>query len=102
MFGIDTMHQYKLRITLRSENVRKEFKNYVWKTDKNGKALNEPIDAFNHAIDGIRYFFTMELRKVLEDNDELLFIGGKKMEKRIEQRLKVRDRSDLFIRWEPE
>jgi len=33
----------------------KELRNYKWKEDKNGKQLNEPVDAFNHGIDALRY-----------------------------------------------
>ncbi|MDE6142036.1 MAG: terminase large subunit, partial [Bacilli bacterium] len=36
-------------------NVYDEFCNYQWKVDKNGDPLPEPVDAFNHAIDAIRY-----------------------------------------------
>ncbi len=36
-------------------NVYDEFCNYQWRLDKNGEALPEPVDAFNHAIDAIRY-----------------------------------------------
>ena len=33
-----------------------EFENYSWKKDKNtGLYINEPIDAFNHYIDALRY-----------------------------------------------
>lgn len=69
------MLKYHIRITARSPNVKKEFRNYVWKTDKNGKPLNEPIDAFNHAIDGIRYVFMMRLGMEIQDDDILTFIG---------------------------
>lgn len=36
-------------------NTYDEFCNYQWKTDKNGDREPEPIDAFNHAIDSLRY-----------------------------------------------
>lgn len=62
-FGISIMQQYEILITSRSWNIKKEFRNYTWAVDKNGKLLNEPIDAFNHAIDGTRYFFMMRLSK---------------------------------------
>lgn len=65
-FGINAMQQYELLITSRSWNIKKEFRNYTWAVDKNWKKLNEPIDAFNHAIDGIRYFFMMRLSKVFK------------------------------------
>ena len=53
--GITKMLEYKICITKRSANVWKEFKNYTWAQDKEGKWLNTPIDKFNHAIDAIRY-----------------------------------------------
>lgn len=53
--GIDLLLQYRMNLTNRSTNVVKELRNYRWKTDKNGKSLNVPIDYFNHSIDAIRY-----------------------------------------------
>jgi phage terminase large subunit len=48
----------RIHITKRSTNLIKEFRGYVWKTDKNGTALNEPIDFLNHGIDGVRYILS--------------------------------------------
>lgn len=53
--GINVMKAYKIYITARSANLRKEFDNYVWAKDKNGNALEKPIDDFNHGIDSARY-----------------------------------------------
>lgn len=53
--GIQKMLQYKWHITRRSHNIIKEQKNYTYRQDKEGKWLNEPIDAYNHAMDAIRY-----------------------------------------------
>ena len=36
----------------------KELRNYKYKEDKNGRQLNEPVDAFNHFIDASRYAVT--------------------------------------------
>ena len=47
--------QYNVLITKRSINLIKEFRNYTWAKDKEGKNLNAPIDAFNHGIDAVRY-----------------------------------------------
>ena len=58
MFWIQVMKQFKIYITKRSTNLKKEFQNYVWKKDRNGKVLNAPIDLFNHGIDAVRYFVT--------------------------------------------
>lgn len=39
-----------------------EFNNYQWKKDKSGEALPQPVDAFNHCIDAIRYALEVEMR----------------------------------------
>lgn len=54
-YGIDYLQQYELLITASSTNLIKELRNYQWEKDKQGKTLNKPIDAFNHAIDAVRY-----------------------------------------------
>lgn len=59
--GITKMQEYKLVITKRSTNVIKEFRNYTYQQDKEGKWLNTPIDVWNHAIDAIRYVVMSEL-----------------------------------------
>lgn len=51
--GIDVLKRYKL--LCEGHNLVKEMRNYKWIEDKNGKLLNKPIDAFNHAIDAMRY-----------------------------------------------
>jgi phage terminase large subunit len=53
--GIQYVQQQKISVTKRSINILKEYRNYVWITDKDGKILNVPIDIYNHAMDGIRY-----------------------------------------------
>ena len=57
--GIDRIKQYNIHITKRSTNLIKEFRNYTWVTDKEGKPTNKPIDGFNHGIDAIRYALTL-------------------------------------------
>lgn len=58
MYGIQKMQQDRFYVSKQSVNLIKELRNYVWDTDKSGTKLNKPIDAFNHCIDGIRYYFT--------------------------------------------
>lgn len=53
--GIMKMLEYKIHITKRSINARREFNNYTWRQDKEGKWLNEPIDMYNHIVDSLRY-----------------------------------------------
>lgn len=61
MGGITKMLDMKIKVTRNSLNTIKEFKNYTYSQNKDGKWLNEPIDAFNHAIDAVRYYVLGEL-----------------------------------------
>jgi len=53
--GIQFLQSKPLAVTAHSLNLIKELRNYKWREDKNGKILNEPVDAFNHGIDAARY-----------------------------------------------
>lgn len=63
MYGIGVLQEQQIFITSRSTNIIKELRNYTWDTDKTGAKLNKPIDAFNHAIDAMRYFTMMHFKK---------------------------------------
>lgn len=51
--GISKLKEFTVHVTKSSRNLLKERKNYTWKMAA-GKATNEPIDGWNHAIDGVR------------------------------------------------
>jgi len=53
--GIDFLKEQKIHIVYGSENVVKEQRSYIWKKDKDGNALNVPIEFNNHAMSAIRY-----------------------------------------------
>lgn len=53
--GIQYVQDQRISMTKRSINVIKEYRNYLWKTDKEGKIINTPEDIFNHAMDAVRY-----------------------------------------------
>lgn len=60
--GIQILKRYPLNITHRSTNLRREQRAYKWDTDKDGKQLNKPIDAFNHGWDAVRYLALRKLK----------------------------------------
>jgi phage terminase large subunit len=61
--SIDILKRYKMNVTRTSTNIRKELNNYKWKVDKTtGKSVNEPVDAFNHGIDAVRYVALNKLK----------------------------------------
>lgn len=59
--GITKMQEYKIVLTKQSVNLIKEFRNYTYSQDKEGKWLNTPIDVWNHGIDAIRYVVMSEI-----------------------------------------
>ena len=63
--GIDILKRKRIHVTKQSINLIKELNNYKWVTDKNGNKLNKPVDAFNHALDAVRY---VALNKMKVDN----------------------------------
>ena len=56
--GIQFVQQQRISVTKRSGNLIKEYRNYLWATDKQGKILNEPEGGLDHALDAVRYAFT--------------------------------------------
>lgn len=54
--GISFMQQYHLVVDDRCVKTIEELENYTYKKDKaTGEYTNEPVDAYNHEIDAIRY-----------------------------------------------
>lgn len=53
--GIDFLKEQKIHIVEGSENIVKEQRSYIWKKDKDGNALNVPVEFNNHTMSAIRY-----------------------------------------------
>lgn len=53
--GINFVQGKRVSMTKRSVNLIREYRNYLWKTDKDGKILNIPEEGNDHALDAIRY-----------------------------------------------
>ena len=68
VYGINLINQNKVYVTKRSKNLINELRNYIWMTDKTGMKLNKPIDAYNHAIDAMRYAITSQLENPNKGN----------------------------------
>lgn len=59
--GLDTMKSRRIFVWHESQNAQSEFENYTWKKDRAGVFTGEPIDDYNHLIDGVRYWALEEL-----------------------------------------
>lgn len=53
--GIQFVQMQRISMTKRSINLIKEYRNYLWKINRDGKVLNEPEGGMDHALDAIRY-----------------------------------------------
>lgn len=53
--GIQFVQDKRISVTKRSANILKEYRNYLWQTDKEGKVTNTPEHIYSHSMDAIRY-----------------------------------------------
>lgn len=53
--GIQVVQSQRISVTKRSVNIIKEYRNYLWETDKDGNVLNVPEAGWDHAMDAGRY-----------------------------------------------
>lgn len=56
--GIQYVQSQRISVTQRSLNIIREYRNYLWLTDRDGKIINEPDHKFSHSMDAVRYGFS--------------------------------------------
>lgn len=66
--GIQFVQDQRISVTKSSVNVIKEYRNYLWQVDDNGKPMNVPEHHFSHSMDALRY--GMEIRHPLGSDIE--------------------------------
>lgn len=54
-YGIQMIQDKQISITKRSINGIKEYRNYMWKTDKDGRNVGVPEPGLDHFLDAMRY-----------------------------------------------
>lgn len=70
--GIQLVQNQKISVTFRSINIIKEYRNYMWKYDKDGKPLSppEPEGGQDHALDALRYAMETLAGMQIDDLEE--------------------------------
>jgi len=53
--GIQYLQDQRISVTKRSINLIKEYRNYLWQTDKEGRIIDKPQGGYDHALDSLRY-----------------------------------------------
>lgn len=61
--GIQLVQGERISMTKRSVNLIREYRNYLWETDRDGKILNVPCHDFSHSMDATRYGLCSILKK---------------------------------------
>ncbi len=58
--GIQLVQAQRVSVTKHSTNIIKEYRNYLWATDRLGVLIspNEPESGFDHSLDAVRYALT--------------------------------------------
>jgi phage terminase large subunit len=61
--GIQVVKGQRISVTQRSLNIIREYRNYLWEVDKDGKVLQTPEHEFSHSMDSIRYGLSYLLKR---------------------------------------
>lgn len=91
--GIQHVQDQQISVTKRSTNLIKEYRNYMWETDKDGRILNVPEDQFNHCMDAIRY--GMEKLRQHKDRAKYTYVGGDPVTRFGRKRVKIKPRGEI-------
>ena len=75
--GIQYVQDQRISVTKRSLDLLKEYRNYLWLTDKDGKIINDPSPIYNHLMDAVRYAIE-SLKPINEDFDNINYGLNKK------------------------
>lgn len=77
--GIQVVQSQRIFVTKRSVNIIREYRNYLWETDKEGKILNQPEHAFSHSMDAIRYAMeTLNIDTGLSDIEKYMLAEARR------------------------
>ncbi len=67
--GIDFVQSQRISLTKQSVNAIKSYRNYLWKTDKDGKILNDPDHNYSDPMDAGRYGMSYFQPNKLEEEE---------------------------------
>lgn len=63
--NIQLVQDQRIFVTRQSANVLNEYRNYLWRTDKDGKILNIPEHQYKHSMDAIAYALSSMVKEWL-------------------------------------
>ena len=83
--GIQVVQDQRISVTKNSANIIKEYRNYLWRTDKNGKFLNPPLpeQGYDHAMDAIRYALVSIIKTGTPSKKEMEYVERVRSERHL-------------------
>ncbi len=79
--GIQYVQDQRINITKRSVNVLKEYRNYMWMFDKDGRNTGVPEEPFHYSMDAVRYGIVgqgpQNIFNDIEERQKRMFLRGK-------------------------
>jgi len=77
--GIQLVQSQRISVTRRSQNIIKEYNNYLWEVDNNDRTINVPEGGFDHAMDAGRYGMeTLNIDTSLTDIEEYILADARR------------------------
>lgn len=77
--GIQLVQSQRISVTRRSQNIIKEYNNYLWEVDNNDRTINVPEGGFDHAMDAGRYGMeTLNIDTSLTDIEQYILADARR------------------------
>lgn len=77
--GIQLIQDQRISMTKRSVNLIKEYRNYLWKIDRDGRILDIPEGGLDHLMDAGRYAMeTMNIDRGLSDIEKFMLAEARR------------------------
>lgn len=77
--GIQVIQGQRIFVTKRSVNIIREYRNYLWETDRDGKILNQPEHVYSHSMDSLRYAMeTLNIDTGLSDIEKYMMAEARR------------------------
>lgn len=75
---IQLVQSQRISVTKQSTNIIKEYRNYMWMTDRDGKILNVPEGWYDHSMDWVRYWLVSLLKVPKTNFDSRKFLENER------------------------
>lgn len=81
--GINIVQEQRISVTKRSTNIIKEYRNFLWATDRMGNLIspNEPEHQFKHSMDAIAYALSSIVKVGIPTREELWAVETNRRER---------------------